>query len=161
MPNRLPTKNPQYMAGTVLMSGDPNTGQISTTWGGTKTVSQMSGAVGPDICAWVGAGRLDTFALHAAAAVPQAASGKVITFYDSAVAVSGGPLSTSGHKIIAQLDPRRVNLRLDTFNSGALIVATEPIPVGVVFTSGLCYTTTSGNPGWTASFTPVLSGSQI
>ena len=37
MPERNPTAKPTIIAGTVLESGTPNTGQVQYTIGGTKT----------------------------------------------------------------------------------------------------------------------------
>ena len=164
MPERLPTKNPTIIAGTNLMSGTPNTGQIPYTLGGSKTICAGSGANGlSGIGAFqyqAGQGRLDTIQmLGVGAAAPAAASGTPITFYDAAVAGTGANLQ-SGHKILAILDPRaisQINAAL-AFNSGALIYAPPPIPLGAPFMSGLCVAGGSGAPGWTATYTPVVSG---
>lgn len=149
MPERTPTARPQIMAGTIFESGCPNTGQIPYTQGGCKTHTVHSGTAGGDANIHVGAGRLDRAVLFAGAAT-QAASGKAITFYDSAVAVSGGPLAASGHKVLGTLQAANTN-------SGMLIYG-EVRDFGITFTSGLCHTGTSGNTGFTVSYTPVVSG---
>ena len=167
MPERLPTIKPTVTVGSVLTSGDPNTGQICQTLGGSKTVERKSGVVGPDINLHVGGGRLDTVHVHWPAAASgfttnaAFASGLPVTFYDSAVAVSGGPLNASGHKIVLKVFPHDLYLMGTgaTVNSGLLGQGRAPFPVGAVFTSGLCVTTASGQHGWTATFTPVVSGS--
>lgn len=165
MPERLPTARPDNLVGSILTSGDPNTGQLMQSYGGSKTVTRNSGVVGPDINLWVGGGRLDTLHIHwpnsASGFTTNAAyaSGLPVTFYDSAVAVSGGPLPTSGHKILLKIAPYEPNLLgTATIQSGLLGQGRGPMQIGTVFTSGLCVTTASGIPGWTATFTPVVSG---
>lgn len=151
MPERRPTARPDIVAGTVLESGTPNTGQILQTLGGSHVAMRYSGVVGPDINLWVGGGRLDNAMLYSLAAPGTlAASGQPVIFYDSAVAVSGGPLSTSGHKVVGVL-------RAGNISSGLTLYG-EVRQFGAVFTSGLCFTTRSGQGAWTASFTPAISG---
>ncbi len=151
MPERLPTAKPLIVAGTNLESGTPNTGQILQTIGGTHTYNKMSGVVGPDVSVWVGGGRLDLAVFHTATlATLSAASGKPIVFYDAAVAISGGPISASGHKVVGVLSPA-------VTASGTLIYG-ERRDFGSVFTSGLCHSTTSGQAGFSISYTPVISG---
>ena len=101
MPERLATSKPTILAGTTLESGVPNTGQTLWTAGGTRTASVLSGSAGGDANLWVGGGRLDKGQLHPWAGAVY--SGKPVIFYDAAVAVSGGPLATSGHKIVGVL----------------------------------------------------------
>lgn len=155
MPERLPTIKPTVNIGSVLTSGDPNTGQMCYTQGGSKTFSKLSGVVGPDVNIWVGGGRLDASFFHDSALL--ALSGQAVVFYDSAVAVSGGPLSTSGHKIVGVLAP--TGFQADTSVSGAALRGGIVINHGFPFTSGLCVTTRSGQAGFSATFTPVVSGS--
>jgi hypothetical protein len=76
-------------------------------------------------------------------------------FYDSAVAVSGGPLATSGHKVVGVLAPTR-ELAL-TGISGAALRGGNVQQFGFVYTSGLCYSTRSGQAGFSVSYTPVMS----
>lgn len=152
MPERNPTARPMVVQGSPVESGTPNTGQVQYTLGGQRTYSKMSGVVGPDVNIWVGGGRLDAVFLHDSAM--NALSGLAVVFYDSAVAVSGGPLSTSGHKIVGVIGP----LPAQTGISGGLLKGGQIQNVGFVFTSGLCHTTVSGQPGFSASFTPVVSG---
>lgn len=166
MPERLPTVKPTVTVGSILTSGDPNTGQICDTPGGSKTVQRMSGVVGDNnVNLWVGGGRLDTVHIHCPAAASgfttNAAylSGLPVVFYDSAVAISGGPLNASGHKVVAKVAPYEPSMAGAILaNSGLLGQGRGPIVIGAVFTSGLCYTGASGIPGWTATFTPVVSG---
>lgn len=148
MPERNPTAKPTIIAGTVLESGTPNTGQVQYTIGGTKTFTKFSGTAGGDANIVVGGGRLDAVLLHHSA-IP-GASGVAIVFYDSAVAVSGGPLATSGHKIVGAISPTSTI-------SGAL-TPPQVLDLGFVFTSGLCHTSASGQPGFSVSYTPVISG---
>lgn len=154
MPNRNPTAKPTIIAGTVLESGVPNTGQIPYTLGGTKTFTNFSGAVGPDINIHVGAGRLDAAFFVDSALV--ALSGKAVTFYDSAVAASGGPIAASGHKVVGVLSPS------DEFSatgiSGAALRGGKIRQFGMPYSSGLCHTTTSGAAGFAVCYTPVVSG---
>lgn len=150
MAERNPTKNPQITAGTVLESGTPNTGQVLGTHGGSKNHSVLSGTAGGDAAIHVGGGRLDKVCLHPST-IP-AASGVAIVFYDAAVAVSGGPLSASGHKVVAAIKhPNNPNV-------SGLIQTPTIHDAGFVFTSGLCHTGASGQVGFNASYTPVVSG---
>lgn len=150
MGERAVTKKPTVTIGTVLSSGDPNTGQNLNTLGGTKNYSKFSGVVGPDVNIHVGGGRLDKVTMDWST-IP-AASGVVVKFYDSAVAVSGGPLATSGHKLVASVKhPNYPNV-------SGLIHTPFTVDLGHVFTSGLCVTTASGQVGFACSYTPVVSG---
>lgn len=151
MPERLPTPRPTIVAGTNFESGTPNTGQLMHTLGGSRLANVFSGTAGGDSNIWVGAGRLDLALMHRSilAAIP-AASGLPVVFYDSAAAVSGGPLATSGHKIVGILAP--------AVTASGTVIYGETRSFGTVFTSGLCATGTSGQAGWSCSFTPVVSG---
>lgn len=160
MPERAVTAKPDIVAGTVLTSGDPNTGQILYTLGGSKYTMRFSGVVGPDVALWVGGGRLDSVTLFppASAAAAPAASGVPITFYDSAVVASGGPLFTSGHKMLASIHPAGEAAQNQLiFNSGLGCLG-KTVPLGIPFTSGLVAVVQSGQIGWGATFTPVTSG---
>lgn len=161
MPERLPTAKPQVTIGSTLLSGDVNTGQMMNTFGGAKYAMKLSGVVGPDVQIWVGGGRLDLVQLFppASAAAAPAASGLAIVFYDTAAAISGGPFTTSGHKVLASLspvDPALFNQPI--FNSGLGCGGRGPLQLGIPFTSGLAVFTQSGQVGWGATFTPSLSG---
>lgn len=152
MAERLPTNKPTSMVGTILNSGSPNTGQLPLTQGGDHMATSWSGTAGGDACLWVGGGRLDAAFFHDSAIL--ALSGQPVTFYDAAVAVSGG--GGSGYKIVGQLSPGMwLNL---TNASGAPLRGGEVRSFGFVFTSGLCYASKSGQPGFSVSFTPVVSG---
>ncbi len=154
MPERNPSARPTNIVGSVLMSGDPNTGQQLFTANGTKTFTQYSGTAGGDANIWVGAGRLNGVYTHPGL-TQLALSGQFISFYDSATAVSGGPLATSGHKIIGGIG---LPQSLAPAASGDLIVGGQYFPLGLVFTSGLCFQSRSGVNGWTADYTAVVSG---
>lgn len=156
MPERFPTNKPLVLAGTPLMSGTPNTGQLSYTLGGSKTFTAYSGTAGGDANIWVGGGRLDRGFVHNALA-SLVLSGKPIVLYDSAVAVSGGPLATSGHNVVGILSVGSL-AGVNTLSGVQVIGGAIQDLGGMVFTSGLCYTGTSGQPGFTVGYTPVVSG---
>jgi hypothetical protein len=145
------TPKPCLNAGTIILSGAPNTGQTLATLGGLRTHTVFSGAVGPDILITAGEGRLDAAFFHDSAII--ALSGQPVIFYDSAVAVSGGPLATSGHKVVGVLAPKA-----DTGISGAALRGGDVKTYGFPFSSGLCYTTRSGQAGWSVTYTPCVSG---
>ncbi len=153
MPQRLPTARPTVVAGTVIESGTPNTGQILQTIGGTHNTSFYSGSL-TDQNIWVGAGRLD-FALYANISANRAASGIPIIFYDSAIALalpplSGGTLGTSGAKLLGVLSP--------AVTASGTTVYGERRDFSTVFTSGLCVNALSGASAFAVGFTPVVSG---
>jgi hypothetical protein len=151
VPNRNPTATPTIIAGTVLESGTPNTGQVMYSDGGNRLNSVFSGTAGGDANHWVGAGRLDSAFYHGQTVL--ALSGQFVTFYDAAAAVSGGPLATSGHKIVAVLG-------FGNFGnaSGNVYTGGDLVKFGTVFTSGLCYASRSGQLGFSVCYTPVISG---
>lgn len=153
MPERNPTKNPTVFTGTTIMSGAPNTGQMLMTQGGTHTHTNFSGAAGGDTNIWVGGGRLDAAFFVDSALI--ALSGQAVTFYDAAAAVSGGPLATSGHKVVGVLAP--TDEASATGISGAALRGGAIRQFGVPFWSGLCVTGRSGAAGFTAVYTPVVS----
>lgn len=153
MPERNPTRNPTIIAGTTFESGTPNTGQIPYTLGGAKTFTVFSGVVGPDILIHAGAGRLDATFFHDSALI--ALSGQPVVFYDAAVAVSGGPLAASGHKVVGVLAPS--DELSATGISGAALRGGQVRNFGFTYTSGLVYTTRSGQAGFSVSYTPVVS----
>lgn len=152
MPERRPTSLPDIQAGTILFSGQPNTGQQPVTFGSTHTFSQLSGQTLADGQIWRGGGRLETGQIiHNA---DPAASGIPIVLYDAAVAtpvaVAPGPLSASGHKVVGIL-------RASNISSG-WIIGGDLTRFDMIFTSGLHHSNISGAPGFTCSFTPVVSG---
>ena len=154
---RQPTASPTTIGGTSVYSGQPNTGQLRQTYGGQVNIPGLLSGGGAAAIA-LGQGRLDTAQiLSVGAAVPQAASGQQVIFYDSH-AVGTGYVPASGHKILAILDPRAQAQGMAAFNSGALMVAGLPIQLGVPYNSGLNVVALSGAPGYTCSYTPVLSG---
>ena len=169
MPERFPTLPPtattskqNVIGGTNTFSGTPNTGQVLFTFGPSMTESSHSGSTA-DIQLWTGAGRLDFIQLlGAGASVPQAASGFPIFFYDSHNALSGGPVTNSGPNVVGVLDARGEASRSQsqlglTFNSGALIYTGPIYTPGTTFTSGLCASQRSGQPGFIVGWTPVVS----
>jgi len=155
-------KYPQRIAGSPISGeGQVDTGQVLHTYGGTKRFANYSGTAGGDANIHVGGGRLDYLILHppATAAAGPAASGLTMTFYDAAAAVSGGPLSTSGHTILWQGKAFDANAQASTiWNSGLGMVGRVIGPLGVPFHSGLCHTGASGHHGFTALYTPAVSG---
>lgn len=155
------TAKPTFIAGTNLSGcGGPNTTQLLYTMGGQQVTSYYSGVgqAATAVLARAGGGRLDTIQGISAAALPLGASGFPVIFIDSHAA--GTYSSTSGHKILAVLDPRQVlQATIPTlFNSGAVFFGTAPIQVGVPFSSGLMISALSGALGFTCSWTPVVSG---
>ncbi len=167
MPERGPVQPPSQanarqnvIAGTNTFSGTPNTGQVLFTFGPSMTDSSHSGAPG-GLQLWAGAGRLDFLQLLGyGAAAPAAASGLPIYFYDAGAIISGGPITNSGLNVVGILDARSEAARsfgITTFNSGVLIFTGPPYTLGTTFTSGLCVDTRSGQPGFIAGWTPVVS----
>jgi hypothetical protein len=128
------------------------------TFGGLNTTCIYSGAVAPtvistpgtvatgsDVLLFSGPGRFDGGFVH-----QNLTSGQAIFFYDGAAAVSGGPIAASGHIVLGVLNPA-VSLISGAYNAdrGGLI------PFGTQFNSGLCVASKSGQPGFTASWTPL------
>jgi hypothetical protein len=150
MPERLPTTNPTVIAGTPLLSGTPNTGQLLYTQGGAKVYTKLSGVVGPDNLIHVGGGRLDAAFFHDSALI--ALSGQAVVFYDASAAVSGGPLTNPVVGVLAP-GPQLGGTGI----SGAALRGGIVSPFGFTYQSGLCASTRSGQAGWSASYTPVVS----
>lgn len=93
----LRTRSPMRTAMFTPTSGDLNTGQFRNTNGGQQIYTSFSGiAAGAVLIAGSG-GRLDTILALTTN------SGPAILFYDAPVATSGGPFSTSGHRIVGIL----------------------------------------------------------
>jgi hypothetical protein len=143
MAERGVTATPTIIAGTPLLSGTPNTGQIPYTLGGQKVFSKASGVVGPDNLIHSGGGRLDAAFFHDSAII--ALSGQAVTFYDGAP-VSGGPLTAP---VVGVLAPKA-----DTSISGAALRGGELRLFGTTFQSGLVASTRSGQAGFSVSYTP-------
>jgi len=93
------TRNPLRTAGANLNSGNVNTGQLPNTQGGGRNYSAGSG-VAVDTLIFSGAGRLDVVVQ-----TTQLASGRGVVFYDGNIATSGGPFTTSGHVVLAVIQP--------------------------------------------------------
>ncbi len=158
MPQRFPTSKPGIIAGTLLTSGDPVTGQIPYTLGGSRYAMRASGVVGPDVQLQVGGGRLDMVQIFANAtpAAAPAASGIAVVFYETAAVISGGPIN--GEKILASIHPAGDQAQNQLiFNSGLGCLG-KVVPLGVPYQSGLAVFVASGQVGWGATYTPVLSG---
>lgn len=155
----IPNRTPLRVAGSSVNSGNVNTGEWLTTRGGGQCATIYSGwnsgtslvaaggnagpAVlgGSDVLFVSGAGRLNTI-------IPLlAASGVGVTFYDAAVATSGGPFVSSGHKILGVLPP-------NTWNGTSVLGGPAPIPIDVPFQSGLCAAVRSGCAGFSITWTP-------
>jgi len=154
VPERKPTRKPVVVVGSNVYSGTVNDGRVLITAGAARTYNVFSGVVGPDVSIHVGAGRLDGVAVHDS--TMQALSGLAINLYDSALAISGGPIPASGHPLVFSTRPGHA----DTGISGAALRGHYINAGGVPFTSGLVLATRSGMPGCTVCYTPVVSGSQ-
>lgn len=144
------------MGGAVLSSGSVDTGQLTNTYGGGQSFTSFSG-LGADVVIQSGPGRLDTI-------VPTNLinSGTAVVFYDSAVATSGGPFSTSGHKIVGFIPATQRVYSASGLGTQAL--PWGPIQNGAPFLSGLCAAPVgSGGPSFFVTFTPqtIVSGSAI
>lgn len=157
---RQPTQNTTYIAGTSTYSGQPNTTQVRYTQGGQVNAAGVYSGTGAVQIA-LGQGRLDTAQMLAAGlAAPAAASGQPVIFFDSHAA--GSYSSTSGHRILAVLDAKSTAQLgfgpTGYYNSGAVMIGSLPVQLGVPYNSGLCVQALSGAPGYACSYTPSLSG---
>lgn len=115
--------------------------QQYTGRGGNQTYVNYSGTAGGDVAITSGDGRLLAVIPHTTAL-----SGQAVLFYDSAVAVSGGPIAASGHKILGGIPASPPTGASGTFNPATPIVIDAP------FFSGLCVTGKSGAVGFTAVY---------
>lgn len=134
-----------------------------TVRGGTQTSSIFSGAVAPgiaacisgvtvvgsDVCLYSGAGRLNTLLIHQ----NMLSGNTAIFFYDSAVPVSGGPIALSGHKVVFAF-PTGLTLASGNVQQQP----SWPVSIDMPFQSGLCVNSRSGQPGFTAVWTPEPAG---
>lgn len=151
MPERNPTVKPMIIAGTNVKSGTPNTAQLLYTQGGSETFTILSGIAGGHGTICVGAGRLDAGFVHDSTLL--ALSGQPITFFDTASPGSGG---FSGMKVLGVLAPS--DAFATTGISGAAWRGGQVRQFGFPFTSGLSYTGWSGQPGWSVTYSQVVSG---
>lgn len=92
-----------------------------------------------------GQGRLDSVLPHVQT------SGVQVVFYDAAVATSGGPFAASGHNILGVLP---ANTWAGGPGGGVFGAGPVPATFNTPFFSGLCVATKSGQPGFTATYTP-------
>ncbi len=114
-------------------------------------------AVGSDVMLCSGPGRLDSVVVRAGDVGGASGLQLSITFYDAATPVSGGPIPASGHRILGFV-PQFQNAISGAQLSG-VIPTSYNLPVGAVpfasfFSSGLCVNSRSGQPAFTAFFTP-------
>ncbi len=157
MPERTPTINPTVFAGTALQSGTPNTGQILMSFGGQKVFTKLSGGAGGTAVVHVGAGRLDAIVIHPPSARTVAVgadvnSGLALTFLDQAVVLSGS-LGLSGEPILW-----KGLADYEATVSGGFRCGRTVAPLGMPFSSGLAFSSTSGQDGFSLVYTPVVSG---
>ncbi len=154
------TRNPLRVLGGAATSGNANTGELQVTRGGVQLSTIYSGiiaapgltaapgavAAGSDVLLCSGGGRLNSIIPHLVSA-----SGQRLLFYDAVAATSGGPLYTSGHRVIGVL-PAATDQNL--VNSGVYATPIGPITLDTPFLSGLCVATRSGCVGFSVAFTP-------
>lgn len=163
----LSTRNPLRLAGANVNSGQPNTGELPFIRGGMACASIFSGtanlsgviptcttafgvpdsAGGYDLKLVSGAGRLNSVL-----AFNSIQSGQTVTFYDGAVATSGGPFSASGHKIIGVMPSVFQQGGASGFNQ-QIIFTGQPFNVDFPFTSGLIVAQKSGQGGFSVTYT--------
>lgn len=159
------------LVGACVNSGTPNTGEQRATYGGGQVSCIYSGMVsgvsvlgapgaipntpaqGADIQLWSGPGRLKDVLV-----CQSVASGQQFTFYDAAVATSGGPFVASGHNVLGFV-PAGVSGITGAFGL-VMTVGLPTVAAGQVlsydtpFHSGLCLAMKSGVPGLSISFCP-------
>lgn len=113
-------------------------GQVAPTL--TGAYSGVNAVItGPDVMLQSGKGRLIAVVPHQSVL---SLSGVAVSIYDAVAPVSGGPVITSGHSLIAAPGaPWGV--------SGQMALAGVPITLNVPFTSGLCFNSRSGQVGMT------------
>lgn len=159
------TRNPLRLAGAIVNSGFPATGEVPFTRGGMRngvfwsgnllTNSALTGlpagsvTSGGHVQVWSGPGRLHTIIPH-----QFMTSGQPIWFYDAgAISVSG--VSVSGQRIIG-IVPLTMPAALAALSGNIALNLhwQREIVVDMPFTSGLCYAAASGSPGASFAFTP-------
>ena len=161
----LTTRRPVRMAGAVLNSGAPNTGEVAFQNGGIQTATMWSGNLltnasltgcpagavtsGGHTMLWSGAGRLHRILVH-----DMLTSGQQVTFYDSATIAPSG-ISVSGQRFIGRIPARApATLALASGEVDQQRQWQTVIEMQMPFTSGLSVGAASGAPGFTVSFTP-------
>lgn len=144
------TTRPLRQAMFVQTSGELNTGQFRNTEGGQVVYTSFSG-IGSNATLIAGSGgRLDTVQ------VMVANSGPGIIFYDAPVATSGGPFSTSGHRVLYVIPPvYPTALPSGQFMLYAVPPFSAPAKCGSPFYSGLvAQALASGNIPFFVTLTP-------
>lgn len=155
----VPRTKPTFIAGTPRSSGDVQTGEIPITRGGGRTASFPSGLVTADTMIYSGGGRLASVLITNQGAT----SGSQLIFYDAAVSTSGGPYTTSGHKVVGVTPNGFQGLPASGFNplvlAGSVLVFDMPFQSGLAV-GGLGGVVRSGSPGFTVSYTPESNADQ-
>lgn len=113
------------------------------TRGGFLAYTVFSGTAGGAAAITSGQGRVHSIIPHQGLV-----SGQTVVMYDSAVAVSGGPIAASGHNVLGGIPPGP-----PTGLSGTFIPPLLPLVVEAPFNSGLCVTDRSGSAGYTILYT--------
>ena len=120
---------------------------------GALTAAPLAVGTGYDVLLFSGPGRLDSIMAH-----QPMQSGQAIYFYDAGAVSSGGPFVLSGHKIVGIYPPTwRVPTGVAVASGQTNFVDSQPgIPIAVAqpFQSGLCVALKSGQPGFSAFWTP-------
>ena len=149
------TVNPLAMKGASIQSGFVNTGEVRWTRGGEQMYWANSG-VGVATLIYSGTpGRLNSILI-----LGELQSGQAVVFVDAAVATSGMPFVTSGHKPVGYVPPiwreGASGVINPTSTPGQIIVCDMP------FFSGLyACPVASGTPSFAVSYTPETSGMSI
>ena len=144
------SRSPMRTAMFTPTSGDINTGQFRNTEGGQVIYTSFSGVGAAPVLIAGSGGRLDTYMITVAN------SGPGIIFYDAPVATSGGPFSTSGHRVLAVIPP----VYPSALPSGQFMLYTvppfsAPAKCGSPFYSGLVVQALgSGNLPFFCTYTP-------
>jgi hypothetical protein len=131
-----------YTLATGTRAASLYSGEVVPTLAGAPGATK----VGSDVLFFTGAGRITGVVVHQ---TYQALSGVAGSFYDSSVAVSGGPIAASGHVLLAQIPGQILKVA-----SGDVIQGGTMTPLNVPFSSGLCYNSRSGQPGVTVVWQP-------
>ena len=159
--------------GATVNSGAVNTGEQRQTYGGGQVSTIYSGMVsgvsilgavgaiantvaqGADLMLWSGPGRLkDVLILQGVV------SGQQTTFYDGALATSGGPFVASGHRILGIIPAGTATFPgvFGLLGSGLpTVLAGQVLSYDMPFHSGLIVNMKSGGQGMTVSFSPEVN----
>ena len=142
---------PQQTIGASINSGYVNTGEFNNNTGGQSVYTSFSGII-VDTMIYSGGGRFKSVEV-----ISNINSGQSTVFYDAHVVTSGGPFSTSGHRILGIIPPVWVVGASGVINEfakpGNRQVKDAP------FFSGLAVAViSSGAPSFTAQYTPDTSG---